>query len=166
MAAPLSVIIPVGGEEHRLGPCLGALSDGLMDGLLREVILVDHPVSDALRAIAEETGAQVVSAPAGTGHALRSAGLRVARGDWTMILHPLAILPPGWPAALRLHFKHTPANAAAFRLPGVRAFSAHAGARLLGRPAAEQPVVLPRALREAKSLRKRLALLPATVAFN
>lgn len=101
MRAPLSVVIPTLDAAGRIGPCLGALSEGL-EGLVREVVIADGGSADAIAEVADAVGALLVTAPPGRGTQL-AAGARAARGDWLLFLHADTVLLPGWSAAVRDH---------------------------------------------------------------
>ena len=51
MTAPVSVVIPTLSVADRIGPCLGALGEGLFSGLIHEVILADGGSGDAIEII-------------------------------------------------------------------------------------------------------------------
>ena len=71
MRAPISVIIPTLNATDRIGPCLGALGEALFEGLIHRVIFADGGSSDGIEAVAEEIGADLVTAPKGRGSQLR-----------------------------------------------------------------------------------------------
>jgi rSAM/selenodomain-associated transferase 2 len=114
MSAPLSVVIPTLDAADRIGPCLGALGEGVA-GLIREVILADGGSSDAIAAVADASGARLVTAKRGRGAQL-AAGARAARGDWLLFLHADTVLAPGWTEAVRRHIAAAPGHAGYFRL--------------------------------------------------
>lgn len=95
MQAPISVIIPTLNAAERLGPCLGALSDALTQGLLTEVIFADGGSSDDTSLIAEEVGAVFLSTRQGRGSQMGEAAA-VARGEWLLFLHADSVLETGW----------------------------------------------------------------------
>jgi hypothetical protein len=102
MTAPLSVVIPTLNAADRIGPCLGALSEGLMSGLIHELIIADGGSEDAVAELADALGARLVTAPRGRGQQL-DAGARAAHGEWFLFLHADTVLPPGWVEAVRTH---------------------------------------------------------------
>ena len=114
MRAPVSVVIPTLDAAARIGPCLGALGEGVA-GLVREVILADGGSADAIGQVAEATGARLVEAPRGRGPQL-AAGARAARGAWLLFLHADTVLAPGWAEAARRHIAAGPERAGYFRL--------------------------------------------------
>ena len=60
-----------------------------------EVVVVDGGSSDGTPALAISLGAKVVSAPRGRGIQLAQ-GVRVAQGEWLLLLHADTRLAPGW----------------------------------------------------------------------
>jgi hypothetical protein len=153
MSAPLSVVIPVLNAADRLGPCLGALAEGLMEGLVRELVLADGGSADAIAAVAGATGARLVAAPRGRGQQL-AAGAAAARGDWLLFLHADTVLAPGWTGAVRAHMRDRPGKAGYFALgfdaPGLapRLIAGWANLRsaLFALPYGDQGLLVSRAL--------------------
>ncbi len=115
MRAPLSVVIPTLDATGRLGPCVAALGEGLMTGLVRELVIADGGSSDAIAEIAEALGARLVTAPRGRGAQL-AAGARAVEGEWLLFLHADTVLAPGWADAVRSHIAARPGKAGYFRL--------------------------------------------------
>ena len=95
MQAPISVIIPTLNAASRLGPCLGALSDALSEGLLTEVIFADGGSEDDTSLIAEEVGAVFLPTRKGRGSQMAEAAV-IARGEWFLFLHADSVLGNGW----------------------------------------------------------------------
>lgn len=153
MSAPLSVIIPTLNAADRLGPCLGALGEAVMEGLIREVILTDGGSDDAIAEIAEATGAVLITAPRGRGTQL-DAGARAAHGPWLLFLHADTVLGPGWADAIRTHIRTSPGRAGYFRLrfdaAGTMARLVETGANLRARlfrlPYGDQGLLLEKSL--------------------
>jgi rSAM/selenodomain-associated transferase 2 len=115
----LSVIIPTLNAETGLSATLTALVPAVVDGLVRDVIIVDGGSSDRTLNIAEAAGATVIRSPAGRGRQL-IAGAAAARGPWLLFLHADTILEAGWEreaAAFieRVEVGQRPVAAAAFR---------------------------------------------------
>ena len=87
----LSVIIDTGDSAERLGVLLAALTQGAIDGLVREVTIVGGP-AELLAALREETGAEIAADLAGAIAAARSDRLLVIpgrlrlRSDWLEML--------------------------------------------------------------------------------
>jgi rSAM/selenodomain-associated transferase 2 len=115
MSAPVSVVIPTLEAADRIGPCLGALGEAVMEGVIHEVIVADGGSVDAIAEVAEAVGAKLVAAPRGRGPQL-AAGARAARGDWLLFLHADTVLSPGWGAAVLAHIQARPGQAGYFTL--------------------------------------------------
>ena len=115
MSAPLSIVIPTLNAAERIGPCLGALGEGLMCGLIHELIIADGGSGDAIGELADALGARLVTAPRGRGRQL-AAGARAARGEWLLFLHADTVLPPGWAGVVRSHMDSGPQRAGYFAL--------------------------------------------------
>ena len=67
----ITVIIPTLNAEATLAPTLAALVPAAVDGLVREVIVVDGGSSDRTTEIVDNAGANLVQGGAGTGPATR-----------------------------------------------------------------------------------------------
>jgi rSAM/selenodomain-associated transferase 2 len=91
----ISVVIPTLNAEASLGRTLAALVPAAVDGLVREVIVVDANSTDRTTAIAESAGATVVAAGTGRGAQL-AAGAARTRFPWLLFLHADTVLEPGW----------------------------------------------------------------------
>ncbi|OYW74565.1 MAG: glycosyl transferase family 2, partial [Asticcacaulis sp. 32-58-5] len=91
----ISVVIPTLNAEDSLVRTLSALVPGVVEGLIKDVIIVDGGSSDATLEIAESTGCRVVHTDASRGLQLWQ-GCREARGDWLLILHEDSQLGEGW----------------------------------------------------------------------
>ena len=91
----ISIVIPTLNAERTLAATLTALVPASIEGLVREVIIVDGGSGDATLQIAEEAGAKIISTTRGRGHQLAEGG-RAANGPWLLFLHADTILEPGW----------------------------------------------------------------------
>ena len=91
----LSVIIPTLDAERTLPRTLSCLVTPTVQGLVREVIVVDGGSRDQTALIAEETGARFLTASKGWGSQMR-AGAAAARSAWLLFLHADTALDPGW----------------------------------------------------------------------
>lgn len=90
-----------------------------MDGLVRQVIIVDGGSRDATLRIADDAGAEIVVSPAGRGTQLAT-GACHARSPWLLFLHADTVLEPGWERDVsqfmeRVDLGRRPEAAAAFR---------------------------------------------------
>ena len=91
----ISVIIPTLNAEATLAATLSALVGPMVDGLVREVIIVDGGSSDRTAAIVDDSGARLVARSGGRGYQLL-AGAHRARFPWLLFLHADTVLEPGW----------------------------------------------------------------------
>ncbi len=114
MPAPISVIIPTLNSAPQLQRCLGALGEGIMDGLLAEVIFADGGSTDDTARIAEDVGATLLSTAKGRGNQMAAAA-QIARGEWLLFLHSDSVLGRDWQDAVMRHLKN-PKQAAYFKL--------------------------------------------------
>lgn len=115
----ISVVIPTLNAEAGLASCLTALVTATVEGLVREVIIVDGGSSDRTLVIAEQAGATIIRAGAGRGTQLK-AGADAARFPWLLFLHADTVLETGWERDAagfmeRVDLGHRPEAAAAFR---------------------------------------------------
>jgi rSAM/selenodomain-associated transferase 2 len=92
----ISVVIPTLNVEASLAQCLTALVPAVVDGLVREVIVVDGGSSDRTLRIADQAGCDVIHAPVrGRGPQLIE-GARAAKHPWLLFLHADTVLSEGW----------------------------------------------------------------------
>ena len=91
----ITVVIPTLNAEAGLAASLMSLVSATVDGLVREVIIVDGGSTDRTLAIVDQSGATLVKAAAGRGGQL-AAGAVAARMPWLLFLHADTILEPGW----------------------------------------------------------------------
>jgi glycosyltransferase involved in cell wall biosynthesis len=158
----ISVVIPTLNAEATLPDTLSALVPASVDGLVREVIVVDAGSKDGTREIADWAGADVIAAGPARGAQL-AAGAAQARQTWLLFLNPDIELDPGWEREAA-HFmqkvdKDPPRTAAAavFRLalddegfaPRLLEGLARFRFAVLRAPCAAQGFLVPRRLFEA-----------------
>lgn len=91
----ISVVIPTLDSERTLTRTLAALVPATVEGVVREVIIVDGGSQDATAEIADLAGAEFVSARQGRGTQL-ARGSASARAEWLLFLHADTVLSPGW----------------------------------------------------------------------
>ncbi len=115
----ISVVIPTLNAERHLPSALAALVSAAVDGVIREVIVVDGGSNDRTRQVADFAGATFLEAERGRGAQL-SAGADAAKFPWLLFLHADTVLEAGWERAAvdfmhRVDIGATPRSAAAFR---------------------------------------------------
>ncbi len=115
----ISVVIPTLNAESGLAAAMTALVHATVEGLVREVIVVDGGSTDRTLEIADQAGASIVRSGPGRGRQL-AAGAAAARMPWLLFLHADTVLETGWEreaAALieRVEVGQRPPTAAAFR---------------------------------------------------
>jgi len=154
----IAVIIPTLNSETGLAACLAALVAPTVEGIVREVIVVDGGSSDRTGDIIDQAGATLVRSTAGRGQQL-AAGADLARMPWLLFLHPDTMLEPGWDREASVFMERVdsgarPVAAAAFRFsvdePGIGSrlaeFRVAARCALLRMPYGDQGLLIPRRL--------------------
>jgi rSAM/selenodomain-associated transferase 2 len=91
----ISVVIPTLNAQAHLARTLAALVPAAVDGLIKEVIVIDGGSSDSTAAIADEAGATFLVRSGGRGYQLMT-GARRARFPWLLFLHADTVLERGW----------------------------------------------------------------------
>ena len=86
----LTVLLECKDNEPELAYTLAVLVSGAVDGLVSDVIVLDHGSSDGSARVADAAGCKFVQT-----WDLPDV-LKVARGDWVLILEPGARPQPGW----------------------------------------------------------------------
>lgn len=156
MSAPVSVVIPTLNPGPALGPTLAALTEGVMAGLVRELVLSDGGSDDDIAAIADAMGAALITGAPSRGGQLRR-GADAATGPWLLFLHADTVLTPRWSDAVLRHLERAPDKAAVFRLAfddpstAARVVAGWANLRsgVFALPYGDQGLLIPRALYDA-----------------
>lgn len=91
----ISVIIPTLNAENGLAACLTALVPATVEGLVREVIVVDGGSRDRTAEIVDQAGATMLRSAACRGAQL-AAGVQQARMAWLFFVHADTVLEAGW----------------------------------------------------------------------
>jgi glycosyltransferase involved in cell wall biosynthesis len=105
--------------EQSLAATLTALVPAAVEGVVRQVIVVDGGSTDRTLHIAEQAGAEIVPSDRGRGRQLM-AGRGQARFPWLLFLHADTVLEGGWEREAatfmeRVEIGQRPLSAAAFR---------------------------------------------------
>lgn len=154
----ITVIIPTLNAETSLAATLTSLVPAAIEGVVRQVIVVDGGSSDRTLRIAEDAGADIVRAEPGRGGQLR-AGAEAARFSWLLFLHADTVLEAGWEREVatfveRVDIGQRPPAAAAFRfalddlgfLPRMIETGVSLRCTLMRLPYGDQGLLIPRQL--------------------
>ena len=162
----ISVVIPTLNAAARLPLTLAALTPAAMDGLVRELLIVDGGSSDETAALADDAGARFEVTQPGRGHQL-GYGCNLAKGPWLLILHADTRLSVGWETAVVSHMRQKPEVAGYFQFhledggPVARLWEAGVALRcaLLRLPYGDQGLLISKALYEEVGGYRGLALM-------
>src|SRR2546423_11406338 len=91
----ISVVIATHNSERALVATLAALVPGALDGVVREVIVVDGGSRDGTANVADAAGAQFVQIQEPLGTRLKTAAA-TARGPWLMFMQPGIVPEVTW----------------------------------------------------------------------
>jgi rSAM/selenodomain-associated transferase 2 len=154
----ISVVIPTLNSDSTLADTLTSLVPAAVDGLVREVIVVDAGSTDRTLDIADGAGAEILKVDAGRGAQLKAGAAR-AQFPWLLFLHADTQLDVGWERDVRHHMERVDsgrrrAMAAAFRLvvddegflPRSLETTARLRTALLKLPYGDQGLLVPRTL--------------------
>lgn len=157
----ISVIIAAHNSEHTLGATLSALVPAAIDGVVRQVIVVDGGSTDGTTTIADLAGADFISGAPGRGGQLAQGAAR-ARFPWLLFLNADTVLEEGWERSATAfmrrvdHGERMPAAGAfAFRLddkgfaPRVLERLIHLRCKVWPMPSGDQGLLIPRQLFDA-----------------
>lgn len=97
----LSVLIETRNDEEALARTLASLVGGVVEGMVREVIVCDLGSVDQTAKVAEHAGCRYLAA-GGIG-----AGIAAAKSDWLLLLEPGARLVEGWADVVADHIAHS-----------------------------------------------------------
>jgi hypothetical protein len=92
----LSVVIATQDNERALVPTLAALVQGVVAGMVREVIVADAGSRDATVEIADGAGCRVLALAARERGTLLKTAAESARAPWLLFLEPGAAPDAGW----------------------------------------------------------------------
>ena len=148
MPAPISVIIPTLNAAASIGPTLAVLAEGLAEGLIGELIIVDGGSEDGIEDVAGQIGARFATAPPSRGGQL-TAGAALATRPWLLFIHADTVLSEGWLTTVQAHLA-TPEKAGYFHLrfdasglpPRLVAGWANVRSRLFGLPYGDQALLI------------------------
>jgi hypothetical protein len=110
---------------------LAALGEGLAEGLIRELIVVDGGSRDRTLEVADAAGAVILHGAAGRTASL-ALGVAEARGEWLLVPAADSVLAPGWTKGLLRHLKRWPDKSG--KLPAQRIAAGFLGRLRPGRP--------------------------------
>ncbi len=154
----ITVIVPTLNAESSLAATLSSLVAGAVDGVVRQVIIVDGGSSDRTLRIAEDSGADIIRSEPGRGRQLQT-GAKAAKFPWLLFLHADTMLDAGWEREVgtfieRVDIGQRPEAAAAFRfalddmgfLPRMIEAGVAVRCTLLRLPYGDQGLLIPRRL--------------------
>lgn len=126
----ITVILATKDNEVDLAIALSALVTAAVEGIVREVVVIDGGSKDGTVTVADAAGCTIVK---GTGPDILMRVAENARTDWLLFLSPLSVLDTAWHGEVLSYIDQSilsgkaEVSAAAFRL---RRGDAGAGARL------------------------------------
>jgi len=95
MSAPISIVIPTLNAEKSLPDLFTSLMPAVVEGVIKEVIVVDAGSTDQTTLIAKDAGAVILEHSPSRGGQLKK-GIAAAQGDWIFALHADSVLDPNW----------------------------------------------------------------------
>lgn len=156
----ISVVVPTLDAEAGLAATLTALVPAAVEGVVREVIVVDGGSRDSSLRIADQAGARIVRSQPGRGVQLAT-GAAAARFPWLLFLHADTVLDAGWEREATAFMERVETGerdlaAAAFRfalddlgiMPRVLESAVRTRCALLRLPFGDQGLLIPRRLYE------------------
>jgi glycosyltransferase involved in cell wall biosynthesis len=139
----ISVLLPTLNDAPRLAAVLSPLVPASLEGLVRELIIIDLGSDDDTTEIADDAGAVLFKAGSDPDAALAGA-MESAKGPWLLMLGRGVVLEPGWEAAARSHIEARK-SPAAFKLRRDGLVGALFGGREGGALLARKDVLITRA---------------------
>jgi glycosyltransferase involved in cell wall biosynthesis len=95
----ITAIIETRDDEVALAHALATLVPAATEGVVREVVVIDHGSTDGTLQVADVAGCTIIEAArfadVPPNHAAQQAA-KAARGDWLLLLSPAAVLNSGW----------------------------------------------------------------------
>ena len=122
----ITAIIETRNHEVSLAHLLAALVPAATEGLVRDVVVVDHGSDDGTRQVADAAGCVLIDASVDT-DALRTAAEQ-ARGDWLLLTPVAYVFQPEWQADALSFIERALASGA----PQKRSATFHAGRLTFG----------------------------------
>ena len=113
----ITVVLPTHDSAARLVQVLTLLVPAAVDGLVKTVVFADAGSTDSTLAIAEDSGARVVTVQGDVGTRL-AAGAAVARGPWILALGEDLALPEAWRVRVEAHLAGGGGKPAFIAAPG------------------------------------------------
>jgi rSAM/selenodomain-associated transferase 2 len=167
----ISVIIPARNAEHTLAATLSALVPSAVDGIVRQVVVVDGGSTDGTAEVADQAGADVVVSAPGRGGQLAQ-GAALARFPWLLFLNADTVLEDGWERSATAFMRRVDrgersmaAGAFTFRLddkgiaPRLLERLVHLRCKILRIPYGDQGLLIPRQLFDAVGGYKNLPIM-------
>ncbi|WP_210251297.1 glycosyltransferase family protein [Aureimonas psammosilenae] len=109
----MTVLIECGEDAGALAASLATLVPGAVDGLVREVVVLDRGLDAGTRKVADHAGCRIAE-----GEQLAQV-VFAAKGEWLLLIEPGARLAPGWIEGVAAHLGDVLAGA----LPKAARFS-------------------------------------------
>lgn len=101
----MTVMIECGTDAGPLGSSLATLVPGAIEGLVREVVVIDAGLDASTRKVADHAGCRIVPREA------LAETVSAARGEWLMLMEPGARLAVEWIEGVAAHLADVEAGA-------------------------------------------------------
>jgi len=95
MPAFLSIVIPTLNSAETINHTLLSLSEGIISGLIKELIISDGNSEDDIEKLSKEIGAVFIKGEKGRGKQLHRGAVQ-SNAKWIFFIHSDTILPLGW----------------------------------------------------------------------